>query len=70
MDMHVETLEDTDNFLYTVDEKTETQNKVGSGQGRRARFGSHLPGGLCHLDMDFGKIANGITVKFGCLWSL
>lgn len=32
-------------FLYNTDEKTDTQNKVGSGQGCRARFGPQLPGG-------------------------
>lgn len=64
MDTHMEILEGTDNFLYSTDEKTETQSKVGSGQGCQARFGPQLPGGLCHLDMDFGRIASGITVEF------
>lgn len=45
--MYVEILEDMDNYLYNTDKKTETQNKVGSGQGCRARFGPQLPGGLC-----------------------
>lgn len=39
LDTFVEILEDIDNFLCDTDEKTETQNKVGSGQGCRARFG-------------------------------
>lgn len=45
--MYVEILEDMDNYLYNTDKKTETQNKVGSGQGCQARFGPQLPGGLC-----------------------
>lgn len=43
--MHGEILGNTDNFRYNTGEKTDTQNKVGSGQGCRARFGPRLPRG-------------------------
>lgn len=63
----VEILQATENYLYNTDERTETENKVESGQGRRVRFGPQPTGGFCHLEMGSDRAANGakdITVKF------
>lgn len=45
LDANVEILEDTDNYLYNIDERIKTQNKVGSGQGCPVRFGPQFTGG-------------------------
>lgn len=42
----MEILKDMDNYLYNIDEKIETQNKVGGGLGCRARFGPQVPDGF------------------------
>lgn len=44
LDANVEILRDTDNYLYNTDERTKTQNKVGSGQGCPVRLGPQLTG--------------------------
>ena len=67
LEVNVEILEAADNYLYNTEERAEMQNKVGSGQGYRVRFGPQPTGGLCHLEMDFARVADsakGMTVKF------
>lgn len=44
LDTYVEILKSTDYYLCNTDEKIKIQNKVGRGQGCRARFGPQLPG--------------------------